>query len=138
MSWSYTGDGPAASFPGPRPRCAGQAWLRLRIAPQAETLATRGKLDSPLPLVREAVAEKGPLVAEAHFAFRTLEWARPRAGSQMSQQILHQAEALPALLAPEVPLWPGDAVLLLLWPSSCAARQGLMWQVVGVAPLVLH
>lgn len=66
-----------------------------------------------LPLVPEVVAGKGLRMTEAHFAFRALEWALPCVDSQMSQQILLQAEALPTLRTLEVPLCPGDIPVLL-------------------------
>lgn len=66
-----------------------------------------------LPLVPQVVAGKGLRMIEAHFALRALEWALPCMDSQMSQQILLQAEALATLRTLEVPLCPGDIPLLL-------------------------
>lgn len=66
-----------------------------------------------VPLVPKVVAGKGLRMTEAHFAFRALEWALPRMDSQMSQQILPQAEVLPTLRTWEVPLCPGDIPLFL-------------------------
>lgn len=87
--------------------------------------------------MQEVVAEKGPLVMEAHVTLRALQRALPCVGGQMSEQILLQVEAAPTLMTPEVPLAPQDAPLRL--PISLFAEflPGPTWLVLCVAPMVL-
>lgn len=130
-------EGPVAFPTEDWPLLDGLALVSLHAVLQDKALVTQGTLGRALPLVQEVVAEKGPLVMEAHITFRALYRTFPSIGGHMSKQILLWAEAAHTLMTPEVSLSPRDAPLRL-WISLFAEfLPGPMRLVLQVAPVVL-
>lgn len=111
--------------------------MSLRAVHRGKALVVFRGLGRLLPRMREVVAEKGPLLPEVHFTLRALEWALPWVGSQMSQQTLLQAEALPTLVTWEVPVCRRGTPLRLHVSLPAEFLPGSR-QVLRVAPLMIY